>query len=86
MNKSTDNFTSDIYNSTLVFIGFFSVCANSCQRFVVKCLKVSIGELRQAPEGIIIIMWFYTLLMSPTYPQEAQVYTQTAAAEQRVWF
>lgn len=37
----------------------------------------------QAPEGIIIIMWFYTLLMSPTYPQGAQVCPLTASSQER---
>lgn len=37
----------------------------------------------QAAEGIITIMWFYTLLMSSTYPQEAQVYPCTASPRKK---
>lgn len=37
----------------------------------------------QAPGGIITIMWFYALLMSPTYPQEAQVYPCTASPQNK---
>ncbi len=37
----------------------------------------------QAPEGIIIIMWFYTLLMNPTYPQEVRVCPHTASSQKR---